>query len=130
MSNRSRILAAVFASLVVMAMIAVPPCAIAAPTVSWTQLSPATSPSARAYPSMAYDPVSKKIILFGGFSAKGYLNDTWSFDGTNWTHLSTSSAPPVRTNASMIFDKGSRKLVMFGGYNGSNYLGDTWTFDG
>lgn len=130
MSNRSRILAAVFALVFVIAIIAVPPCATAAPNVSWTQLTPATSPAARAYPSMAYDPVSKKIILFGGFSAKGYLNDTWTFDGTTWTKLTTSSAPPVRTNASMTFDKGSRKLIMFGGYNGSNYLGDTWTFDG
>jgi hypothetical protein len=31
---------------------------------------------------MTYDPVSGKIIAFGGFDGTGYLNDTWSFDGT------------------------------------------------
>ncbi|HKS76550.1 MAG TPA: kelch repeat-containing protein [Terriglobales bacterium] len=100
------------------------------PTVSWSQLSPTTAPTARSYAAAAYDPVSKKIVVFGGFSSRGYLNETWTFDGTNWAKVNASTAPPVRTNASMAYDKVSRKVVLFGGYNGQNYLGDTWLWDG
>src|SRR5215467_8465791 len=42
---------------------------------TWTQISTATSPAARSYPAMAYDSVSKKIILFGGGGANANLND-------------------------------------------------------
>jgi hypothetical protein len=129
MLNSSRRFAA---ALTMLFLLAIASLATAAdiPTVNWSQLHPATSPTGRAYPAAAYDPVSKKVVLFGGFSATGYLNDTWTFDGTNWSKVNTSTAPPVRTNATMAFDKVSKKLVMFGGYNGSNYLADTWLYDG
>jgi hypothetical protein len=78
---------------------------------------------------MAYDPVSKKVVLFGGYNGI-YLNDTWTFDGTTWAHVTTSVAPPVRTNASMAFDSIAHVLVLFGGYNGSQFLGDTWFWNG
>ena len=38
---------------------------------------------------MAYDPVSKKVVLFGGAGQTVDLNDTWTFDGTNWTQQVT-----------------------------------------
>jgi hypothetical protein len=79
---------------------------------------------------MTYDPVSKRVIMFGGFGANGNLNDTWAFDGTNWTKLKTNSAPPVRNGASMAFDRPSSKIVMFGGFDVNTYLQDTWIFDG
>jgi hypothetical protein len=56
---------------------------------TWTQLFPATHPSARFEVSMAYDPGTGHIVLFGG--ATGTTNrtfgDTWTWDGTNWTQL-------------------------------------------
>src|SRR5215469_17083128 len=67
----------------------------------WIELSPNNSPPARSYLAMTYDPVSGKIIAFGGFDGAGYLNDTWSFDGTTWTQIATQSAPPARSAAQM-----------------------------
>jgi Galactose oxidase, central domain len=103
-------------------------------SANWTKLSPATSPSARVYSTMAYDPVSKKIVLFGGFGQQMYLQDTWTFDGTTWSKQQTPVAPPARTTACMAFDKRTHKLVMFGGFDGkatkSAYLNDTWLWDG
>ena len=84
---------------------------------TWKKLAPATSPSLRSDPAMAYDPVSKKIVLFGGFGASGDLNDTWTFDGTTWTEVKTAVAPPVRAATTMAFDKYAHKLVIFGGFN-------------
>jgi Galactose oxidase, central domain len=96
----------------------------------WVQLSPASSPPARSYLAMTYDPASGKIIMFGGFDGTGYLNDTWTFDGVTWAQVAVSHSPPVRAAAQMAYDSVTRKVVLFGGYNGTNYLGDTWLWDG
>src|SRR5579872_482748 len=99
-------------------------------TLTWKQLSLTTSPPPRMYPAMAYDAVSKKLVLFGGLGANGNLNDTWAFDGNTWTQLDAPVAPPVRNGASMAFDLSTNKLVMFGGFDVNQFLQDTWVWDG
>ena len=77
---------------------------------------------------MAYDPISRKVVLFGGYDYNAYLNETWVFDGT-WKKVNTPVAPSGRAAANMAFDYVSKKLVLFGGYNGQ-YLRETWLWDG
>src|SRR6516164_3513017 len=91
-------------------------------SLDWIELSPINSPPARSYLAMTYDPISGKVIAFGGFDGTRYLNDTWSFDGTSWTQIATQPAPPPRTAAQMTYDSVAHKVVLFGGYNGANYL--------
>lgn len=51
----------------------------------WQEIASTTSPSKRGSPSLGYDPVRKKIALYGGFIANGDdLNDTWELDGQGW----------------------------------------------
>jgi len=97
---------------------------------SWIQLSPTTSPPARSYLAMTYDPASGKVIMFGGYDGTGYLNDTWTFDGTSWSRVQTPLSPPARAASQMAYDVLTQKVVLFGGYNGTRYLGDTWLWDG
>ena len=97
---------------------------------SWIKLSPATSPPARSYLAMTYDPASGKVIMFGGFDGTGYLNDTWTFDGTSWSRVQTALSPPARAASQMAYDAITQKVVLFGGYNGTRYLSDTWLWDG
>ena len=55
---------------------------------SWRELNAESSPSARGSPAMGYDPVRKRIILYGGFDAGGTdLADTWEWDGQGWNCL-------------------------------------------
>src|SRR5438874_13630157 len=91
-------------------------------STDWNQLFPIASPSARSYLAMAYDNASKKIIVFGGFDGRGYLQDTWTFDGTTWEKVGTATAPSARTNAQMAYDHRTRKVVLFGGYDGQKDL--------
>ena len=100
------------------------------PATTWTQLSPATSPSARSYASMAYDPAIGKTVLFGGYDGDSELADTWTWNGTTWTQLSPATSPPARDSASMAYDPATGNMVLFGGYGGDGYDSDTWTFDG
>ena len=46
---------------------------------TWTQQAPATSPPARVLASMAYDSNSGQLLLFGGLTSGGLLNDTWVY---------------------------------------------------
>jgi hypothetical protein len=55
---------------------------------SWRELSPAISPSKRGGPAMGYDPLRKRIVLYGGFdSSRKNLVDTWEWDGQEWNCL-------------------------------------------
>jgi hypothetical protein len=54
----------------------------------WGELSAANSPFRRGSPSMSYDPLRERIVLFGGFDPAGNdLDDTWEWDGQAWNCL-------------------------------------------
>ncbi len=46
---------------------------------NWKRISIANSPPARTGCAMTYDPVSQKVVMFGGLGANSNLNDTWTF---------------------------------------------------
>jgi len=97
-----------------------------------TPCSTSPMPAGRAYPSMAYDSVRNKTILFGGSPS---TDDTWEWNGSTWTQLCTAlpctSKPSARYGAGMSFDSDRGKIVLFGGYTGSgSALTDTWEWDG
>ncbi len=99
---------------------------------SWRQVSPPAAPSARVGASMALDPFTGKVVLFGGYGGAGSaLADTWTWDGRSWTELQPASSPSPRYSASMVGIKGARSLVLFGGVSPEGTaLPDTWTWDG
>jgi hypothetical protein len=98
----------------------------------WTQLSPATSPSARGGAGMAYDPTTGTVVLFGGNDINGNaLDDTWTWDGITWTQQSPPLSPPARIGQTMSYDPNQRRALMFGGNNGAGGLfSDTWVWNG
>jgi len=71
----------------------------AAPAASWKKLTPGVSPSARAAMAMAYDPVSQRVVLFGGYDDLIYLDETWTFDGATWRMETPPLSPPPRAPA-------------------------------
>jgi hypothetical protein len=92
-------------------------------------------PPARLYPSTVYDPVTRTVILFGGWTGADAFSDTWSYDARTgrWTRISTIGAPPARWGAAMAYDAATGKIILFGGlfggYDGTRRLGDTWAYD-
>jgi N-acetylneuraminic acid mutarotase len=103
-------------------------------TNSWTNLNIVTSPSARYYASMDFDPSSGQIILFGGAQGLStptiFLSDTWQLNTKTdtWTVKAPTTHPSARAAAAMDFDPSIGQSVLFGGYNGT-YLNDTWNYD-
>ena len=105
------------------------------PNYSWTEITitpPADIPQIRYRASMAFDPTTGWMSLFGGFNSVDnvYLNDTWAFDGTSWVQLFPTAVPPdipsKRFGASMAFDPVTEQMILFGGLNESDFYNDTW----
>ena len=100
---------------------------------SWAELTPTgSSPTARAGHAMVYEPGNGKVILFGGKTDTGFLNDTWAYDpaANSWTELNPSGTPPsARAFDSLAYDPSSHKAILFGGQDGSAVLRDTWDYD-
>ena len=88
---------------------------------------PATgAPPARTNHSLAFDMPRQRILLFGGETTTGALDDLWSYDGTAWTAI-TATGPSVRHSHAMTYDTSRDHLVVFGGLDGAA-LGDTWEY--
>jgi hypothetical protein len=99
------------------------------PVLTWTKQSPAASPSARAYASIAYDAATGNVVLFGGFKGAG-VGDTWVWDGSTWTQQHPATSPSARWGAAMAYDAATGNVVLFGGGDSQHNFGDTWVWDG
>ncbi len=95
-------------------------------------MQPAVSPPARYGHAMAYDAVSQKVVLFGGYGDYGSENDTWTWDGVNWTELVSPVSPLARSGHAMAFDALRGQIVLFGGAHTDGiptWFSDTWVWD-
>lgn len=102
-------------------------------TNAWYDLSPSGDvPPARDNHSMVYDPITGKMILFGGYDGDNRFDDTWAYDplANTWTELSPAGdLPPARSGHKMVYDPGAGRMILFGGWDGDHELDDTWAYD-
>ncbi len=96
----------------------------------WKTISPATSPSPREAAGMAYDPVLKEDILFGGYNGVHELSGTWAFSGGTWTNITPSVSPPAIANGAMFWDPNTQSIVLTQGDSAAGDVGETWEFSG
>jgi hypothetical protein len=94
---------------------------------TWSKLVPASAPSIRCRATMAYEPATDRLLLFGGRnfrgSSSGYFqqdySDTWAFDlaGDTWTDLAPSGAAPAPSagSATLIGAGPNGGLQLFAG---------------
>jgi hypothetical protein len=54
---------------------------------TWTELSPAHSPSPRIVHGLVFDPDHQELLLYGGTDNRTYPQDTWAWTGTDWRSL-------------------------------------------
>ncbi|MFN0248329.1 MAG: hypothetical protein ACKV2T_15670 [Kofleriaceae bacterium] len=97
----------------------------------WMKIPTTVAPAARWGSAMAYDPIHRRVVLFGGAStAAAPFGDTWAWDGERWTQLITIGAPPPRADASLVYDPETRRMLLYGGRNATGSFGDGWELDG
>jgi N-acetylneuraminic acid mutarotase len=97
---------------------------------SWTdRTTVGLSPAPREGFSVAWDPTEARLLLFGGYSRDGYLDDLWSYRlDIGWTRLNPSGpSPPGRLRQSAAWDSWAQRLLVFGGYR-DGPLDDLWSY--
>jgi uncharacterized protein YjbI with pentapeptide repeats len=102
---------------------------------TWTHIAtdPAHTPPARAWMTMAYDPIHQVVVMFGGFCSpcdSEVLGDTWTWNGEEWTEQFPVHNPPARAHAPLVFDSVRDNVLMYGGWAPGTFLDDTWTWNG
>jgi hypothetical protein len=76
------------------------------------------APSPRSSFMLAYDPVRKITVLFGGYNPRdGFMayNDTWEWGSDHWYETPTLVSPPEWSNGASVYDAISRRMVLWGG---------------
>ena len=108
---------------------------------TWKEITPGTSPGARARHSLALDAAHGRALLFGGRTRTGgsgpytLFADVWAFDfkTSAWSPIATTGAgPSPRSNAAIAVS--GDKLVVFGGNTSTSGLSfapqnDTYAMD-
>ncbi len=92
-------------------------------TPHWTQLAPqGAAPEPRTQHCAVFDPVSNRMIVFGGRGSSGYLADTWelSLNGQPvWSQMTPAGSPPgARHSASAAYDTRRHAMIVSGGVDG------------
>ncbi len=104
---------------------------------AWTQLSPAgPAPPVRDLSQGIYDPVSNRLVIFGGWNG-AYLSDTWALSlGSSpaWSVIPAAAAPSARREFSPVYDGARNRMVIFGGTSGGIsgpfvYYSDAWALN-
>ena len=101
-------------------------------TPRWEPLPQATL--ARFGHAAAYDAERDRLIVFGGSTGVGDLQDTWLLSGSasgtpQWQPVA-ASGPSPRQGAAAAYDVAGNRLLVFGGRNAEDLvLDDTWVLD-
>ena len=111
---------------------------------AWTQLKLDVQPPQRANSRLAYDPLAKKIVLFGGDQLDQLLSDTWTFDVVTqrWEEAAIANdvAPSPRGGHALLWLPSAKRIALIGGYTYTSTIGYTsslyqrlpneiWTYD-
>jgi hypothetical protein len=104
-------------------------------TNSWVNVTPpasVTSPSPRQFVSMAWEPATGGMLLFGGNSGV-VEGDTWLFLGGVWIPVGIAGpgTPALRQQASLMTRTNPefQDVLMVGGQGGGVHFLDTWRWN-
>jgi len=91
----------------------------------------AAEPPGRARSQIAYDPVHKKIVLFGGDGLDRVLSDTWLYDCATrtWEQRFPERCPAPRAGHVLAWLPKAQKIVLAGGYSRDWLAQEVWTYD-
>lgn len=79
-----------------------------------------TPPPPRWGAAAIYDPVRDRVLIMGGNTSAGRLNDVWELSLTGavptWTQLTPTGTPPTaRWGHSAVYDAANDRMLVFGG---------------
>lgn len=103
-------------------------------TNSWQQLWPDGNtpgvPLKRYGTGSVFDPLTRNIYTFAGFTTSGRFEDTWTFhtDSMSWHERTNLPHPPKRCLHSACLINDQRKMIIYAGQD-TGPLDDIWSLD-
>jgi hypothetical protein len=96
---------------------------------TWTNLAPASNPSARKRHAMVWDTANDRILLFGGMTNIGASTasaETWEFIDGDWSQITPTNSPTARYGHTAVWCDHRQSMIIFGGWDngGANRLDD------
>jgi N-acetylneuraminic acid mutarotase len=90
-------------------------------TLSWEEITPSRSPSARSDVGMTLAEEQRRVLLYGGYCQEIYSQkcaETWEFnlDSHQWTRLATAGSPPMTYGLQLVYDPLSQQFLQWGGH--------------
>ncbi|WP_425617222.1 kelch repeat-containing protein [Anatilimnocola sp. NA78] len=108
----------------------------------WEELKLQQQPPQRANSQLVYDPVAKKVVLFGGDQLSQLVADTWTFDlgQRQWEQLKPDRSPSPRAGHALVWLPKAKRVALIGGYEYTSNTGyvanmyqrlpvEIWTLD-
>ncbi len=98
---------------------------------NWSQLWPdgnSSGPARRYGTASVYEPVTKRITTFAGFTAAGRFEDTWTFDitGSQWIDRTNNPHPQKRCLHAGVYAADLGKFVIYAGQDDNGVRDDIW----
>lgn len=92
---------------------------------TWSQIKLDAQPPQRANSRLCYDPVNKKVVLFGGDQLDQLIADTWTFDvvAQKWEQKKPARSPSPRAGHALLWLPKSKKVLLLGGYAYTSAVG-------
>lgn len=87
---------------------------------AWTRLEGVDGPGGRNWPTMAYDPIRQRLLLYGGTIERFWQGDTWAFDGRGWERLDIPEF--IAAEPDLFFDPNLQRMVLFEGTTSNIYV--------
>jgi hypothetical protein len=103
-------------------------------TYTWQELwhdgNVSGAPLKRYGTAAVFDPLTRRLVNFAGFTTSGRFDDTWTFDVDNkrWTDQTANPRPLRRCLHSASFAHDRHQMILYGGQS-SDRLDDVWSLD-
>jgi hypothetical protein len=108
----------------------------------WQQMKPERQPPQRGNSRLVYDPLARKVVVFGGDALDHLLADTWVFDVVTgeWEQRRPKVSPAPRAGHALLWLPNAQKVLLLGGYGYTSATGyveslyrrlpfEAWTYD-
>ena len=95
---------------------------------SWRELPLVGGPGPIQHGAAAYDPVRRRVVVFGGAVGRTLNDSTYEWDGARW-HAFASSGPTPRVGHGMAYSRQDGGVLLYGGF-GAEQFRDLWRWDG
>ncbi|MGH7471675.1 MAG: hypothetical protein ACRENP_27295, partial [Longimicrobiales bacterium] len=94
----------------------------------WRAVPASGGPGPIQHGAAAYDPVRRRVIVFGGAVGRSFSNQTFEWDGTRW-RVFDAPGPVPRIGHGMAWSQADGGVLLYGGFREQPFR-DLWKWDG